>query len=215
MLQNVSLRVSACLHAAARARRAADGATDPDQKRSGLILERSWARSEEFAESLNWFLSSRVEAAPAHPQVGRATSPLGRDDDRTSHPPEAPLVAIVDDHEVIRTSLQVLLESLGHRAVAFASAMEYLGSGLLSEVACLITDLQMPGMSGLELQARLIADGRTTPVIFVTAHACDHAARARALQSGAFGFLSKPCDAEDLIAALDRALTAGARGIIR
>ncbi len=105
--------------------------------------------------------------------------------------------------------MRVLLESLGYRAAMFADAMEYLRSDLLNDFACLITDLQMPGMSGFELQAKLIADGSTTPVIFLTALAADSGVRARALQSGAFGFLSKPCDADDLIAALDRALAAG------
>jgi FixJ family two-component response regulator len=99
----------------------------------------------------------------------------------------------------------MLILSLGYAAETFASAEEFLESGRLCETNCLITDLQMPGMSGIDLQSHLTAHGHGTPVIFVTAYP-EESLRARALNAGAFGFLSKPFSEEALIECLDRAL---------
>jgi len=115
------------------------------------------------------------------------------------------MISIVDDNESVREATKSLVRSLGYAASTFASAEEYLQSGPVRETSCLITDLQMPGMNGVELQHRLIADGYRTPVIFVTAFPKEKL-RTRALEAGAFGFLSKPFDAEHLIECLDRAL---------
>lgn len=90
----------------------------------------------------------------------------------------------------------------------FASAEEYLQSERLSDLSCLITDLHMPGMSGTDLQDRLIADGYQIPIIFVTAYYEDRT-RDRVMDAGAFGFLSKPFNDESLIECLDKALNAG------
>ena len=117
------------------------------------------------------------------------------------------LVAIVDDDDSVRITLQELLRSAGFPSRGFDSAEAFLGSGDQQETACLITDIRMPGMSGLELQARLNADRCKIPTIFITAHG-DEDMRFQALRAGAVEFLPKPFDDEVLIesvrAALDR-----------
>jgi FixJ family two-component response regulator len=103
------------------------------------------------------------------------------------------MVAVVDDDESIQRSLPKALQSVGLLAMSFVSAEEFLSCGRLDEVGCLITDLRMPGMSGLELQEKLAQDGRRIPVVFVTAHG-DARERARAMRAGALAFLDKPFD---------------------
>ena len=115
----------------------------------------------------------------------------------TTHEPNTRVVAVVDDDESVQSSLPKALQSVGLRAVSFLSAEEFLSSGRLDEIGCVITDLRMSGMSGLELQARLAQDGRRIPVIFITAHG-DARERARALRAGAVAFLDKPFD-DDLL----------------
>ena len=110
----------------------------------------------------------------------------------------AKLVAIVDDDELMRSALQGLLKSAGLPARAFASAEEFLKSGLQNQAACLIADIRMPGMSGLELQAKLNADHCRIPTIFITAHG-DAKMRMQALRAGAAEFLAKPFDDEVLL----------------
>ncbi len=111
---------------------------------------------------------------------------------------KAKLVAIVDDDELMRSALQGLLKSAGLPAQAFASAEEFLKSGVQHETACLIADIRMPGMSGLELQAKLNADHCRIPTIFITAHG-DAQMRMQALRAGAAEFLAKPFDDEVLL----------------
>src|ERR1700747_73475 len=108
---------------------------------------------------------------------------------------KAKLVAIVDDDELIRESLQGLMEEAGFLAQGFASAEEFLTSGKLEETACLIADIRMPGMSGLELQARLSQDHYRIPIIFITARG-DERMRMQALRAGAVEFLTKPLNDE-------------------
>ena len=116
-------------------------------------------------------------------------------------------IAIVDDDESVQSALQDLIEADGLSARCFGSAEEFLESGLQHKTACLITDFRMPGMSGLELQARLKADGNKTPIIFITAHG-DARVRIQAMREGAAEFLMKPFDDQVLLnrvrAALDR-----------
>jgi FixJ family two-component response regulator len=119
--------------------------------------------------------------------------------------PEAPLISIVDDDGFVRESTRGLVRSMGYAAETFASAEEYLRSNRTADTACLISDIQMPGMSGADLQDRLIAGGHRTPIIFVTAF-LDEGMRARVMKAGAFGFLTKPFSDESLIECLDRAL---------
>jgi FixJ family two-component response regulator len=115
------------------------------------------------------------------------------------------VISIVDDDKSIREAARRLLKALGYSTATFASAEEFLQSGRLPETACLITDVQMPGMSGVDLQDHLAASGDTTPVIFLTAFP-EEGVRRRALSAGAFGFLSKPISEQGLTDCIDKAL---------
>jgi FixJ family two-component response regulator len=117
---------------------------------------------------------------------------------------EAPLISIVDDDALARDGIGELVESLGYRAVTFNSAENFLQSGVIAETTCLITDLQMPGLNGLELQEALRSQGYQTPVILITAYP-NEKHRKRALDNGAVGFLSKPFEDEALIECLTAA----------
>ena len=115
------------------------------------------------------------------------------------------MVAIVDDDDLMRSALQGLLKSVGLPAQAFASAEEFLKSGQQHEVGCLVADIRMPGMSGLELQAKLNADQCRIPTIFITAHG-DEKMRMQALRAGAVEFMAKPFDDEVLLESVRAAL---------
>jgi FixJ family two-component response regulator len=114
-------------------------------------------------------------------------------------------IAIVDDDAWARLGIGELIESLGYTASTFDSAKSFLESDCVANTACVITDLQMQGMNGLELQRELKTRGCRTPVIFVTAFPSE-AHRAAALNSGAVGFLTKPFDDRSLVACLTRAI---------
>jgi FixJ family two-component response regulator len=114
-------------------------------------------------------------------------------------------VAIVDDDDLMRAALQGLLKEAGLPTRAFASAEEFLTSGQQQETGCLITDIRMPGMSGLDLQAKLNAEHCRIPTIFITAHG-DARIRMQALRAGAVEFLAKPFDDEVLIESVRAAL---------
>ena len=116
-----------------------------------------------------------------------------------------PLVSIVDDDISVRRSTWRLLRSSGLRAEAFATAEEFLQSGLVDETACLLLDMSMPGMNGLALQRRLAETGRQIPIIFLSARASEDEER-RALQAGAAKFLHKPASKEVLLQAIRAAL---------
>jgi FixJ family two-component response regulator len=118
---------------------------------------------------------------------------------------EIPLIAVVDDDTAIREAVQSLLRSVGLRAEVFASAQDFLQSGRLQDTACLIVDVRMPRMSGLELQQQLTTAHCPIPIIFITAHG-DEETRARALRAGAVGFLNKPFGDEVLLGAVQAAL---------
>lgn len=115
------------------------------------------------------------------------------------------LIAIVDDDQSVQSALQDLIEADGLTARCFGSAEEFLDSGLQRKVACLITDIRMPGMSGLDLQARLKAEGYKTPIIFITAHG-DARVRIQAMREGAAEFLMKPFDDQVLLSRVRAAL---------
>ena len=115
------------------------------------------------------------------------------------------MVAIVDDDDLMRSALQGLLKSVGLPSQAFASAEEFLKSGQQHEVGCLVADIRMPGMSGLELQAKLNADHCRIPTIFITAHG-DEKMRMQALRAGAVEFMAKPFDDEVLLESVRAAL---------
>jgi FixJ family two-component response regulator len=118
---------------------------------------------------------------------------------------ENKLVAIVDDDESVRSALQGLMKAVGLPARSFASAEEFLDSGAPQQTGCLIADIRMPGMSGLELQATLNTDNVRIPIIFITAHG-DEKMRMQALRAGAVEFVAKPFDDEALVASVRSAL---------
>jgi FixJ family two-component response regulator len=115
------------------------------------------------------------------------------------------LVAVVDDDDLLRDALRRLLKASGLGAISFESAEDLLNSGRLSEIACLIADVRMPGISGLELQARLKTERCGIPIIFITAHG-DAKMRIQAMRDGAVEFLTKPFDNAVLIEMVRSAL---------
>jgi FixJ family two-component response regulator len=119
--------------------------------------------------------------------------------------PRVPSISIIDDDASVRVATSRLVRSLGYTAHTFASADGFLQSPHVHDTACVIADVQMPGMSGLELQTFLIAQGRSVPIIFITAFP-EESIRSRALKAGAVCFLSKPFDGAILIECIDVAL---------
>jgi FixJ family two-component response regulator len=121
------------------------------------------------------------------------------------------LISIVDDDESVRRTTTLLIESFGFRAATFESAETFLKSGHLHDTSCLIVDVQMPGMNGLQLQSHLAAAGCGIPIIFITAYE-NNDSRRRAMQAGAAGFLGKPFSDEQLLQTIDSALRSFHRG---
>ena len=117
----------------------------------------------------------------------------------------APLISVVDDDDSLRNSLNNLIRSVGFRAQGFSSAEAFLNSSELHDTACLILDVRMPGMSGLDLQRQLVTANSRIPIVFITSHGDDDA-RARALEAGAVDFLYKPFREEALLKAINSAL---------
>src|SRR5207342_1134334 len=107
-------------------------------------------------------------------------------------------IAIVDDDEAVREAMKSLVRSLGYHASTFGSAEDFLNSEQLDDTSCLITDVQMPGLSGLDIKDRLIARGHSIPIIFITGFP-DENVRIRAMKAGALAFLSKPVSQDHLI----------------
>ena len=124
---------------------------------------------------------------------------------RRGQVPKVPVISIIDDDDSVRASVGCLVRSLGLQAHTFASAEEFLRSALVNDMSCLIVDVHMPGMRGLELQTLSLSQGRRTPVIFITAFP-EKRIRSDAVALGAVGFLSKPFDGAALIECIDRAL---------
>ncbi len=116
---------------------------------------------------------------------------------------QPPMIAIVDDDESVRTATASLVRSLGFSTGTFAGAEEFLASPLLEQASCIITDVQMPGMSGIEMQAALRRRGVTTPLIFITAFP-EERLRRQVTEAGAVAFLAKPFDGTEMIAWLER-----------
>jgi FixJ family two-component response regulator len=133
--------------------------------------------------------------------------PAGGDAEKAVFRVTQPLIAIVEDDESLRESLVGLVRSLGYRASSFASADLFLAAGEEASCDCIITDIQMPGTSGIELKQRLTAAGCTAPVIMITART-EAALHDRARASGAVCLLQKPFAAEALVSCLETALAA-------
>jgi FixJ family two-component response regulator len=121
--------------------------------------------------------------------------------------PVGPSISVIDDDDSMRNAVVALVRSAGYAALGFASAEEFLASGEVHRFACVITDIQMPGMSGIELKQHLMASQNAVPVIMITARD-DPDLEAKALTSGAACFLRKPFDADRLIRCLERAVRA-------
>ena len=120
-------------------------------------------------------------------------------------PKVKPLISIIDDDESMREAIKGLMRSLGYRVEAVASAQEFLSSRFVLRTACVIADMQMPGMTGLELYQRLSTSGKRVPTILITAYP-DDLVRERALSAGVVGYLSKPFEEDDLLACVRSAL---------
>jgi len=118
---------------------------------------------------------------------------------------EVPLISIVDDDALARDGIRELVESLGYKAIAFESAQHFLASSVVADTTCLITDVQMPGLNGLELQEALKARGYQTLIILITAFPNENY-RTRALENGAIGFLNKPFNDGSLMECLATAI---------
>lgn len=116
-----------------------------------------------------------------------------------------PIISIVDDDDSVRSAMSSLVRSLGYRSCMFASAEEFLSSPQLNDTSCVIADVQMPGMSGMELQDKLVVRRPRMPIIFITAFP-EERIRRRAEAAGAVAFFSKPVDSHDLIQCLDASL---------
>jgi FixJ family two-component response regulator len=134
-----------------------------------------------------------METAPATASIGT--------------PIVAPVVAVVDDDEAVRAALDNLLQSLGLEVATFESAEAFLASPVCTTAACLIADVQMPGMSGLDMQRHLLGAGNLVPIILMTAFPQDHARR-RATADGALGYFAKPFESRALIDCIEQALRA-------
>ena len=115
------------------------------------------------------------------------------------------LISVIDDDESVRRTTTRLIESFGFRVAAFESGENFLGSGHLNDSSCLIVDVQMPGMNGLQLQSQLAAAGCSIPIIFITGRD-DKESRRRAMQAGAIAFLGKPFSDEQLLQGIRLAL---------
>ena len=117
------------------------------------------------------------------------------------------IVSIVDDDASVRAGMEALVNSIGFSACVFDSAEEFLRSSRIEDTSCLVTDVQMPGMNGLELQSRLVSQGRRIPIIFITAFP-QQSGRERALAAGALAYLEKPFAGETMTSWLRKAMEA-------
>jgi FixJ family two-component response regulator len=122
-----------------------------------------------------------------------------------SHLEKNPVVSVVDDDASVRSAMSSLLRSQGWETRLYASAEAFLKSGRVDDVTCVISDVEMPGMNGLEMQQRLLRDGHALPIIFITAFESP-AVRTQALDSGALCFLIKPADGSILLQCLQKLL---------
>ena len=141
--------------------------------------------------------------------MGRRHSQAARQEGHLSTPT---VISVVDDDTSVRASMNNFLRSLGYTVHTFGSAEEFLGSAYLNDTSCVISDVQMSPMDGLELLANMRRRGHAVPFIFITASS-DESIRAGALKAGATSFLVKPCAATNLIACLDAALASQGGGV--
>ena len=146
-----------------------------------------------------------ADRAPARFQGASANIRASLRITKIRHLSKIPVISIVDDDRSVRNATNRLVRSLGFIAYAFASADEFLKSPYVNHTSCLIVDVRMPNMTGLELQSILLGKGLATPMIFITAFP-EQSDRARALEAGAVDFLTKPFDGKTMIRSLSAAL---------
>ena len=125
--------------------------------------------------------------------------------------PAKTLISIIDDDEDFREALQGLMTSMGFRVEAFSSALDFLARTNIRDTSCLIVDVHMPRMTGIELHRRLVESGHVIPTILITAYP-DESVRVRAMADGVIGYLTKPCDSDELLACVSSALERAGRG---
>jgi CheY-like chemotaxis protein len=221
MLQSLSEEIRLCYRRAEHYAREAKTAPTEELRTSYLRYERSWlelARSYELQQRLTLFINENRKrktmglADMGHGSADRTAANPARMKlsglSQTANEPiplESGMIAVVDDDDCVRDGLSTLIESRGRRTAAFASGEGYLASDVKEYTACLILDVHLPGMSGPDLQAHLIADGYCIPIVFVTGR-FDEQVRSRVLTAGAFGYLTKPCDDNALFNCIERAL---------
>ena len=121
---------------------------------------------------------------------------------------KVPLIYVVDDDESVRESLDGLIRSVGFAVKVFASAEEFLNADHLCDADCLLLDVRLPGMTGIELHRHLVANHCAIPVVFITAHGSEEGVRSQALQNGAVDFLIKPLSEDTVLNAVHKALSA-------
>ena len=207
MLQKLTSLIRHCLEGAAQASKRAAESRDTIEGRDFRALEEGWnmlARSEDFTGRLERFLANRQGAGPVLRQSTEAATP-GDEPDQSATIPGKQLISIVEDDTAVGESLRRFILALGHASRTFVTAEEYLQSELLRQTACLICDVHLPGMSGPDLQTRLIADGHRIPIVFVTG-CFSESIRTRVLTAGAVAYFAKPVDPGVLIACLEKAL---------
>ena len=120
---------------------------------------------------------------------------------------QVPLISVVDDDESVRESLDGLFRSVGFAVKVFASAEEFLNSDHQCDVDCLLLDVRLPGMNGIELHRHLVASHCEIPVIFITAHGSEEGVRSQAFQNGAVDYLIKPLSEDTVLNAVQKALS--------
>lgn len=213
MLQNLGDKVRLCYLKAEDCARQAKAAPTETLRADYLLHEQSWlrlARSYELQQRLTLFVNeNRKRNAESHISADGLTvgmPGLRKTDDDPKYFQNKE-IAIVDDEDCVRAGLSTLIESLGRRAATFASAEDYLSLAVNKSTACLILDVHLPGMSGPDLQAHLIAIGYCPPTIFVSGRFEEYV-RKRVIDAGALGYLSKPCDEKALFDCIERAFGA-------
>lgn len=200
VLQKLSALIRYGLEKAAQAGNRAAESKNPTERRDFHNVEESWSA---LAGPQDRLASPQTAGQMLRQSTEAAVHRDKRDNSATI--PCKQLIAIVEDDAGVRKSLGRLVVLLGHASRTFVTAEEYLESELLGETACLICDVQLPGMSGPDLQARLIGDGHRIPILFMTGN-FNEITRARVLTAGAVGYLAKPVDAGTLIGCLEKAL---------
>ena len=218
MLQNLGDKVRLCYLKAEDFARRAKAAPTETLRADYLRHEQSWlqlARSYELQQRLTLFVNEkRTRKAEGYRGMGHISPDglaVGMPGFRTTDDDPARFqnktIAIVDDEDCVRDGLSTLIESRGRRAATFASAEDYLSLEANKSASCLILDVHLPGMSGPDLQAHLIAIGCCPPTIFVSGRFEEHV-RKRVIGAGALGYLGKPCDEQALFDCIERAFGA-------